>query len=348
MTVPLLDGFRVLELTETPAGAFCGRLLADLGCDVVKVEPLGGDEARRRGPFPGGVPDDEASAAFLFLNANKRGLTLELATATGIEIAARLAAGADVVVEDLTPGTFDVPADDRLVVVSISPFGRTGPRRDWKARPLTTAHAAGHAFPAGEGRPPAVAGGLFAELQCGLAAAVRCLAALAGRGERHVDVSKHDVLAALARPEPPSVGGMLPCRDGWIQCVVEDDRGWSSLLELLGHPAWADDPTLATQAGRLARAGEVRDLLAAETATCPVDELEARGRDLGCPVAKALLPHEVLGGGLLRPSLPFAVRGETPGGDRPAPRLGADNAALLEELGFDHATSALLVATGVV
>ena len=101
----LLAGRAVLELTSTPGGAFCARLLADLGASVLKVEPPdAGDPARAHGPFPRDVPDPEASGLFLFLNLNKRSMTLDLDTATGQEIATRLAAQADLVVEDFPPG----------------------------------------------------------------------------------------------------------------------------------------------------------------------------------------------------------------------------------------------------
>ena len=197
MTAPPLVGFSALELTCTPAGAFCGRLLADLGFDVLKVEPPDGDPARRRGSFPGGFPDDEASGAFLFLNAGKRSLTLDLETATGGEIAARLAARVDVVVEELSPGVLALESVANLVVVSLTAFGRNGQRREWKAKPLTTCHAAGFVA----GNPPAAPPGLGGELRCGLVAAVACLRALGRRettGGERVDISKTEALASFA------------------------------------------------------------------------------------------------------------------------------------------------------
>ncbi|HKP16946.1 MAG TPA: CoA transferase [Gaiellaceae bacterium] len=398
MSLPLLEGYRVLELTETPGGAFCAKLFADLGADVLKVEPRDGDPARRRGAFPRDIPDGNASGLFLYLNANKRSLTLDLAKPTASEIATRLALAVDVVVEDHTPGYLVArglgfaelhAANPALVIISLTPFGQTGPRAGWKATPLTVYHAGGHAShlsPATPHRPPVTVGGLAGEYQAGIVAALAGLAALFGReatGGQHVDVSKQEALVNLARsehgrypnegvlvsrtnPDAPFVGGMLPCRDGWVECVVMEEHQWDALRTLLGEPAWTAQPAFSSQPARLEHAGELHERLAAETRTRSADELYERGQALGCPIGKVLSAPEILASGQLRsrgfftavddpaagrleyPSVPFAAAGETRLEDRPAPRLGEHTAPVLAELGYGDDDTAALLGTGVV
>ena len=132
-----LRGVRVLELAGDIAGPYGGKLLADLGANVVKAEPRTGDPSRRRGPFRDSTPDSEASGFYLYLNAGKRGITLDLEQASGRDALLDLVAETDVLIEDYPPGALDrlglgVAAlqerNPRLVVVSVTPFGQTGPR----------------------------------------------------------------------------------------------------------------------------------------------------------------------------------------------------------------------------
>lgn len=145
MTRPL-EGLTVLEAGQGISAAYCTFLMAALGADVVKVEPLGGDETRRLGPFPSDVPDRERSALFLTLNRNKRSIAIDLDTATGQELFRQIAQRAHVVVENHAPGFMaarhigyqdlakEVPA---LVWASITPFGQDGPYRDNAATEIT-------------------------------------------------------------------------------------------------------------------------------------------------------------------------------------------------------------------
>src|SRR5690242_13440760 len=136
-----LDGLRVLDLTGLK-GHLCGRLLADMGADVIKIEPPGGDAARRVGPFVDDRPHRDRSLFFWFYNLNKRSLTLDLAHPEGAEILRRLARSADVIVESFKPGEmarmgFGWHAlhalNPALVLCSIAPFGQSGPYRGYKA-----------------------------------------------------------------------------------------------------------------------------------------------------------------------------------------------------------------------
>ena len=155
MSAPF-EGITVLEYADFIAGPYCGRLLADMGARVVKIEPPGaGDSARSYGPFPGDVPDREKSGLFLYLGVNKRSVTLDPVTPAGRDLFVKLAAKADVVLEDKTPGGMallglDYPTqreiNARLVYVSITPYGQNGPKAGWKARHINSFHASGEGY----------------------------------------------------------------------------------------------------------------------------------------------------------------------------------------------------------
>ena len=139
-----LSGLRVIELADEKA-EFCGKLLAGLGADVIKVEPPGGAPTRRIGPFVGDVEDPERSLHFWHYNFGKRGITLDLDSAEGRAELAQLAAGADVLLESFAPGHLGGiglgyealrEANPGLVMASISPFGQVGPYRDWQGSDL--------------------------------------------------------------------------------------------------------------------------------------------------------------------------------------------------------------------
>ena len=153
MTERALEGTKIIEYCDFVAGPYCAKLLADLGAEVIKIERLGGgDEARSRGPFLGDVPHPERSGLFLYLNTNKLGITLNLDSAAGKAIFKRLIAGADILIEDRSPGEmkelgvgYDTlkELNPRLIMTSITPFGQTGPYRDYKSYYLNTYHASG-------------------------------------------------------------------------------------------------------------------------------------------------------------------------------------------------------------
>src|SRR5262245_30828672 len=153
-----LAGLRIVELGGLVSAAYAAKLLADLGAEVIKVEDRrAGDTARRLGPFPGDRPGRETSGAFAYLNANKRGITVDLSTPTGRQIARALAREADLIIENLAPKQMTewqlvyeslASINPGLVVTSITPFGWTGPYRDYLGNDLLAWHAsgAGHHF----------------------------------------------------------------------------------------------------------------------------------------------------------------------------------------------------------
>ncbi len=279
-----LSGLRVVEVGELVAAAYATKLLADLGAEVIKIEPPSGDAARRRGPFPRATPDPECSGLYVYLNTNKRSLTVDLTQPGGQAVLARLAANADLLVHNVPPADmaghglrYDALAarNPRLVMTSIAPFGLTGPRRDWAATDLTLWNAGGIAYlngsPEAEDLPPLAPFGQQAQYQGALNGAVASLGALvarlrSGRGQ-HVEVSIQESLAAILEltfeywpymgliasrlgRKPIQPLDFLECQDGWIFICCVEEHQWREFVRMIGSPEWAD---LEIFADRLAR-----------------------------------------------------------------------------------------------
>ena len=192
MTYPMLEGLRVLELGEWVSAPYCGKLLADMGAEVIKIERSpAGDPIRGYGPYPNDEPHYERSGMFLYLNSNKRGITLNLETPTGKELLAGLLAGSDVFVQNLHPLEMDRLEMDysgsrrdhgSLVVASITPFGLTGPYRNYKAYDINLAAGGGICEGLGEpDREPLTFGTPQVGYFAGAAAASSIVIALLGR-----------------------------------------------------------------------------------------------------------------------------------------------------------------------
>lgn len=159
----LLSSYRVLDLTNE-RGYLCGKILGDLGADVIKVEPPGGDQGRKIGPFYHDIPDPEKSLYFFAYNTSKRGITLNIKTVDGREIFKRLVETADVVVESSMPGCMDrlglgysalSQVNPRVILTSITPFGQTGPYSDYKVADIICWAMGGMMYLMGDpDRPP--------------------------------------------------------------------------------------------------------------------------------------------------------------------------------------------------
>ncbi len=252
----LLPGVRVLELGEGVSAPYCGKVLAGLGAEVIKVEPPQGDISRSMGPFPGDEPHPEKSGVFLALNANKYGVSLDVESEEGADAFRRLARSADIVIESMpiawmddrqfgyTDLTEDNPA---LVMTSLSPFGTWGPYAGYKLNDLTLFHMSGQAHsllgPVADpnSEPPIRAGGHQAELVAGMSAATATLMALFRRritGEGcHIEASAYEAMAtqlvsalascAFDRPPPSrslsevqeaATGGVVSAVGGILPC----------------------------------------------------------------------------------------------------------------------------------
>jgi crotonobetainyl-CoA:carnitine CoA-transferase CaiB-like acyl-CoA transferase len=252
-TAGILSGLRVLDLT-TGGALLCGRLLADLGADVIAVEPPGGNPARFREPFWHDQPGPDTSLYWLAYSHGKRSVTVDLHCDSGRAILQRLAGSADILVEAFPPGYLDdlglgyyalAAQNPRLILTSITPFGQTGPRRHYRATDLILMALGGSAFLTGEpGRPPLRIGVPQAELHAGAEAVVGTLLALqyrhrAGVGQ-HVDVAAQAcvVWTLMNATHYPALGQanrqrhgayrlslpgkrrmIYPCKDGYVSVM---------------------------------------------------------------------------------------------------------------------------------
>jgi benzylsuccinate CoA-transferase BbsE subunit len=243
----MLSPYRVLDLTDEK-GLICGKLFGDLGADVVKIEKPGGDAARNIGPFWHDEPDPEKSLYWFALNANKRGITLDISNVAGREIFINLVKTADFVVESYKPGYLNKlklgyrdleKINPGIIFISITPFGQTGPYKNYKAPDIVAWAAGSGPFMRTFGdvdRPPfRISHHPQSYYHAGTEGVVGALVALYHRqmtGEgQHVDVSIQECMAfntgwewdlnKIDRPRgegliPVSVRHMWPCKDGWV------------------------------------------------------------------------------------------------------------------------------------
>ncbi len=198
----LLEEFRALDLSDQK-GVFCARVLGDLGMDVIRVEPPGGHPMRRIGPFFAREADPEQSLFWWFHNANKRGITLDIEKPAGAGLLRRLVRGCDILIESFEPGHMSrlglgpqdlLALNPRLVVVSITHFGQTGPYSGWKSSDLIDMSMGGYTYVVGyQDRPPVRIGVPHSWPQAGAQAAAGAMTAfyhalVTGEGQQ-VDVS---------------------------------------------------------------------------------------------------------------------------------------------------------------
>lgn len=326
-----LDGLRVLEIGHYVAGPYCTKLLADFGADVIKIERPGlGDGARQRGPFPPAGPHPERSASFLALNSNKRSVTLDLKSRSGLAIARRLVAWAEVLVENLSPGAMERLSlgykqaralNHRLVMASISNFGQTGPYRDFKADSMIEYALGGYMYVTGEpDREPVVVWGDQPAFQAAQYAVMAILTALfyregTGRGQ-HLDVSLLECLPNMdnfALPLYNAYGynvrrtrgecyvgeffypfGPMRCRDGYVCPAVVSPEQWAGWCVAADRPELIEDPRYVAGPDRADRAEELNALFGATLASLSRDDVFRRCQELQVPCAKVLSVAELL------------------------------------------------------
>ena len=275
-----LHDVRVLDVTQVMAGPFCAMLLCDMGADVIKVESPAGDSSRR---MAGARGND--SASFNAVNRGKRGIVIDLKAPGGPDVLRRLAAEADVFIENYRPGVLGRLGLDyaslrvgnpRLIYASISGYGRTGPAAHKGGFDLVAQGVSGLMSVTGEpDRPPVKVGVPLTDLGAGLFAACGILAALHARERtgagQLVDTSLVDAGVALSVWEATELfsRGVVPgplgsahrmsapyqavrCADGYITLGAANDRIFRRLAELLGHPEWLEDARFESDSVRVA------------------------------------------------------------------------------------------------
>jgi crotonobetainyl-CoA:carnitine CoA-transferase CaiB-like acyl-CoA transferase len=263
-----LESLRVIEIGDE-TGVYCGKLLADMGADVIRAERRGGDALRWIGPFVGGKPDAECGVLHLFANTNKRSIELDPEDVDDHERLHELMAGADLVVESLTPGRLDALGlgyeslamrNPALVFTSITGFGQTGPWRDYRWTNIVADALGGSMYVNGEpDDPPVALAGCQALASGGVLAACSSLIALhhaARTGEgQHVDISLEEAVASVSHITgvgrwlddgviPRRSGsaltascpsGAFPCRDGLIYLMVNRPGHWAALARWINE-----------------------------------------------------------------------------------------------------------------
>ena len=293
-----LSNLRVVDLSTGVAGPFCSKMFADFGANVIKVEPPGGDDSRSLGPFPDNRLDPESSGMFIYLNRNKRGVTLDIESEEGRALAADLFAEADVLIESFPSGYMEALGFDyesletrnpKLVHVSVTPFGQTGPWRHYASTELVQHAASGQSYANGSPeREPLKQPGYESAFQAGACAFLGAMTALAnrditGRGQ-YVEVSELEASASMFTPQ--ILGAMhlgrsqgrgsvplLPCKDGFVSLNVRHDATWEYMWLFFDDPETAYDSRYATTADRQRLAHEIEEKLLPHLAKYTMEEL---------------------------------------------------------------------------
>ena len=318
MSEQALSGLIALDLSQNISGPYSTKLLADYGAEVIKIEtPDEGDPARNMGPFFGDEPHGEKSGIFLFLNTNKKGITLNLSDQSGIAIFNKLIQSADILVENFGPGVMaglglDYQAlaeiNPSLIMTSISYFGQGGPYRDYQGSDIVAQAMGGLMQLTGEPeREPLKLPGSQAEFQAGLNAAVATLCALYFRDQtgegQHIDVSVQEAVASIleaavatysysgfirgrlgSRHHLQCPSRVMPCQDGWIH--VQAGANWDYFAAFLQAPQLME-PGLASIL-RCHYADEVEGLIQPWLMNRGAEEIFTSGQEWRIPLARVL------------------------------------------------------------
>jgi crotonobetainyl-CoA:carnitine CoA-transferase CaiB-like acyl-CoA transferase len=329
MFYKVLDGVKVVEFGNFISAPFCAKILADLGAEVIKIEdPRCGDSSRRAAPFLHDIPGLENSGLFQYLNMNKLGITLNPVAAIGAEIFSVLLKSADVFVENNPPKQmkqlgltyrFVKEINPRIVMTSITPFGQTGPYKDFQSCELVSAHIGGVDYISmREGdiskEPIKLPAHLF-NFQAGLSAAVATLSSIfrqsnTGLGEQ-LDVSEQESViqnlnSSIARY---AYGGqimartdaaghapfhILPCKDGFICAAFVEEAEWRRFVEVMGHPEWADNELFKDFASRAKYWDALKPLMVEWTMQYTEEEIYRRSQEKAVPLGAVRTAHQVL------------------------------------------------------
>jgi len=326
-----LEGIRVVELGGGVSAPYCAKLFADYGADVVKIEAPGtGDRSRSWGPFPSDEPDREKSGLFHCLNTNKKSVTLDANDSGDREKIRSLISGADVLIENNTPAQMREWSLDyatlrdlnpRLVMISITPFGQTGPYADWKATDLNAFHISG-ASSRYCGRPdeaPLEHGTFAADYFGAVAAAAWGLAAVYGRTNtgvgQQVDVSCAEVIAATF-VGGQNIGGyaqdgkferrtgvgmplgapatIVPCKDGHVWMLALEPGQWNGIAKVMGDPEWMQTEMFQDMFSRAENADLIYPLIEEWTMKHGKHEIMERCQAEGAPVSAVFTVAEAV------------------------------------------------------
>jgi crotonobetainyl-CoA:carnitine CoA-transferase CaiB-like acyl-CoA transferase len=380
-----LNGLRALDFTTTIAGPHCTRLLADLGAEVIKVEPPEGDMMRSRPPQRNG-----ASTSFGQLNAGKKSLVLDLKAPAAVEAARRLAATADVVVENFRPGVMRrfgldyealAPLAPKLIYCAISGYGQTGPSSLLPAYAPVIHAASGydlaHMAYQGEQRRPDYCGIYIADVLSGTYAFGAIMTALyqrqlTGQGQM-IDVSMLESMLSLTLSEiqaaqfavaPPGrpIFGPVATKDGYINLSIASEKTFQNLAIASGHREWITDGRFAQYSDRRVNWGELIDELeiwSRERTTAEVQALFDRHGVPSSPyrtVKKAMADPQLAhrqafaevrdsGGTFQALNPPFRLSAARAAAAPHAASLGEDTEALLAEIGYTPAEIRDLIST---
>ena len=306
----VLSDVKVLDLTQHISGPYCTKLMASLGAEVIKIEKPGeGDISRKLGPFLHDEPHPEKSGLFLYLNTDKKSITLNLKTQIGVRILKDLVREVDVLVESFEPTVMPSLGLDydtlekinpRLVMTSVSNFGQTGPYRDYKASEITLFSMSGLMYVLGqEDHEPLKFGGSPGQYMAGIAAFSSTMVALhyverTGIGQ-HVDLSIMECLSSSHFQQlveyqytgviQNRVGAMMifPCKDGFVAFAAQQ-RQWPRLAAVLGMPELLEDPRFSTMESRRMHADELAAYILPWMIERSKEEIYHAGQAAGLPV----------------------------------------------------------------
>jgi crotonobetainyl-CoA:carnitine CoA-transferase CaiB-like acyl-CoA transferase len=324
-----LDGAKVVEYGTLVSGPFCAKILADLGAEVIKIEQPGcGDPARKKEPFLNDSPGLEHSGLFQYLNMNKLGVTLNPEMATGKKIFTELLKNADIFVENNPPARMKElelaykqvkQINPHIIMTSITPFGQTGPYKNYVGCELVNTHMGGVGYistrEGNTGKEPIKYPAHFFGFQAGLSAAAVTLGdfyrqCATGLGS-HLDVSEQESIiqninSALAnywygnqvvsRTDVLSIAPahILPCKDGYIYNAFAEERQWWRFVEVMGHPEWADIELFKDASTRAKYWDALKPLLLEWTMEHTTEEIYRWSQEQGAPVGAVRTADQVV------------------------------------------------------
>ncbi|MGN8550212.1 CaiB/BaiF CoA transferase family protein [Bradyrhizobium sp. 13971] len=370
------DGLRVLDFSTTIAGPHCTRMLADMGAEVIKIEPAEGETMRTRPPVR-----NNCSTAFGQLNIGKNSLVLDLKSPTGVEAVRRLIATADVLVENFRPGVMrrlklDYPSvrdiNPKLIFCSISGYGQTGPSAELPAYAPVIHAASGYemahlAYQPGRSRPD-YCGIYHADVLTGVYAFGAISAALyqraaSGKGQ-HIDVSMLESMLSLTLNElqwsqfevkqtQRPMFGPIETTDGYVMVAIASEKTFQNLMQVIGRPDWVSDPRFAKYSDRRDNWAGLMEGVEAWSRSISTQACLAALNEYGVPssayrtVREALADPQIAhrgalaevadGGGSFKVlNLPFRMSGAAVGARKRMSTLGEHTLSYLKEIGLSE------------